>query len=350
MTKKVSPPNLDDLRRLLAIPEINTGRRIYLFGHCASPVTDDVEGLHALADEQGRIHLLSGVEHAMELYRGQTQEYARCMPTLARLEKIEERFLALCRRLAFEDAIGEHPMVRLAEQVRFLDSPLFIDYEGLAQHYGLATDMLDVTSNFDVASFFATCTWSADQRRYQPVRSDSATGVMYRIPAFFMINPANPDQEDPLRIVGWQPLPRPAQQRALAVKLKSGQDFASLPMVETFRFRHQEHISHRIWNAFQQDDALFPSDAAAELADRAAFLATFTASQIERAWQRLMHWTGITYDTDVRKQIQISCGVTEIDKPCLSWDGLDIETSEERLMEQLNEVLNQVRYRMAAYL
>lgn len=44
-------PDLDQLRCQLQIPEINTGRQIYLFGHLASPVTDDIEGLQACSDE-----------------------------------------------------------------------------------------------------------------------------------------------------------------------------------------------------------------------------------------------------------------------------------------------------------
>ena len=128
-------PNLDELRDRLAIPAINTGRQIHLFGHTAGPVTDDLEGLHAITDENGCIRLISGTEFSMQMYRGQTQMYPRCVPTLSRLEKVEDQFLAICRRVAFEDAIGEHPMVNLAERIRLWDSPLYVDREGLAQHY-----------------------------------------------------------------------------------------------------------------------------------------------------------------------------------------------------------------------
>ena len=97
-----------------------------------------------------------------------------------------------------------------------------------------------------------------------------------------------------MHIVGWQPLPRPEQQRAFVVKMKPGQDFTSLPSVETFHFQHEAHISYHIWNAFDQGKALFPTDAAAELARRAESLSEFTESQIERAWRRLAEWTAET--------------------------------------------------------
>jgi hypothetical protein len=342
--------NLDELRHQLAIPAINTGRQIHLFGHPAGPVTDDIEGLHAIADENGCIRLISGTEFSMQMYRGQAQEYPRCIPTLSRLEKVEEQILALCRRVAFEDAIGEHPMVSLAERIRLWDLPLYVDREGLAQHYGLATDMLHVTSNFDVASFFATCTWSHEDDQYQPAASDDALGVMYRItPVLMTGRDGTQDALGPVRIVGWQPLPRPEQQRAFVVKMKPGQDFTSLPSVETFHFQHQAHISHRIWNAFDQGVALFPRDAAAELARRAESLSEFTVSQIERAWQRLAQWTAETYSPSQKTCIQESIGITIVESHPLDWNGLAVETSEEQLMEQFREVVDRVRFRMAAY-
>lgn len=343
-------PNLDELRHRLVIPQLNTGQQYYPFGTRIGLVSDDIEGLHAIADENGCIRLISGTEFSMQMYRGQTKEHPRCIPTLARLEKVEEQILALCRRIAFEDAIGEHPMVNLAERIRLWDSPLYVDREGLAQHYGLATDMLDVTSNFDVACFFATCAWSHENRRYQPVVSDDAPGVMYRITPALMNSTAGPDKPfGPVHIVGWQPLPRPEQQRAFVVKMKPGQDFTSLPTVETFHFQQQAHISHRIWNAFDQGDALFPKDSAAELAQRAESLNAFTENQIERAWERQAQWTSESYESNQKAQIQESIGIAILESPSLDWNGLDFDTSEERMMEQFSEVVDRVRFRMAAY-
>lgn len=343
-------PNLDELRHRLAIPQLNTGQQYHPFGTRIGLVSDDIEGLHAIADENGYIRLLSGTEFSMQMYRGQTQEYPRCIPTLARLEKVEDQFLALCRRVAFEDAIGEHPMVNLAERIRLWGSPLYVDREGLAQHYGLATDMLDVTSNFAVACFFATCTWSHEDGNYQPVASSSETGVIYRItPALIdIVNPKEP-RYGPVHIVGWQPLPRPEQQRAFVVKMKSGQDFSSIPTLEKFHFQHQAHVSYRIWSAFDQGDALFPTDAAAELARRAESLSEFTESQIGRAWQRLVEWTPVPDSPIDPVQFETATGITVVATPRLNWSGLDIETSEERLMEQFREVVDRVRFRMAAY-
>ena len=108
-------------------------------------------------------------------------------------------------------------------------------------------------------------------------------------------------------------------------------------------------FSHRIWNAFDQGEALFPADAAAELARRAESLREFTESQIERAWQRLAEWTSVPDSPIDPVQFETATGITVVATPRLNWSGLDIETSEERLMEQFREVVDRVRFRMAAY-
>nr|WP_289114186.1 FRG domain-containing protein [uncultured Halomonas sp.] len=350
MSETTLLPTLDSLRKQLAIPVANTGQKMSLFGHRGGPVVDDIEGLHAIADPQGHVRLLSGIEFAMQLYRGQTHEYPSCTPTLARLVSIEQQLLALCRRIAFEDTIGEHPMVKLAEKIKLFDLPLYIDREGLAQHYGLATDMLDVTSNFDVASFFASCSWNNNLRKYEPFTDNGKVGVIYRITPALMIEMERPDEPfGPVHIVGWQPLPRPEQQRAFVVKIQSGQDFTSLPTVETFRFLQQSHISQRVWQTFEHGNVLFPQEAAAEVSRQAESLTSFTQSQIEQAWQRLCKWTETTYGSSQKEQTQLNAGITLTEELPLTWEGLGIETSEDRLMEQFKEVVDRVRYRIASY-
>lgn len=177
-------PFILELRDQLGIKPINTGRRL-ISKH--GIVTDDLERLHAVCDKRGRVRLISGTEFSMnQVYRGQTQEHPSCLPKLGRLNTPEEQLLALCRNIAFEDAVADHPFVRMAEHATFLGNPLFIDKEGLAQHYGLPTH------------------------------------------------------------------------------------------IECFRFRHRAKVSMRIWKAFDEGRALFPTDAAAELAIQAELLHQFT--------------------------------------------------------------------------
>jgi hypothetical protein len=347
MTPDISSlPTLDELKKELRIPEVNTGRVFDYRGI----VSDDYEGLHAVGDQNGYIRLQSGVEMPSFMYRGQPEEYLPCLPSLGRLRAVESQLLAVCRNIAFEDAISDHPFVRITENKDFLGNPLYVDKQGLAQHYGLATDMIDLTSNFDVASFFAVCRLDEQEKCYLPVKDTGKPGVIYRIiPCILSASAWAEEREDPFSFVGWQPLPRPEQQRACGVKLRNGEDFLRLPSVQKVYFRHNDTVAERIWDAFDQGAALFPDDAAAELATQARRLGSFTRAQVVRAWAKLESWLGRAIAGHERTHAEKGVALAIVDKPVLCWDGLAIEHDEACLKGQLNEVLNRVRYRKCAY-
>lgn len=339
-------PSLDELRPHLDIPTVNTGRQYNIPPEPYGCVHNDMEGLHALADERGHIMLTSGIEMPMVVYRGQTQEHGPCVPSLARLTSLEEQLMALCRSLAFEEAIASHPFLRFSEQARLFDAPLCIDRQGLAQHYGLSTDLLDVSSNFDVASFFATCHWDDHSRSYQPVKVAAQPGVLYRLrPALL----CGTDDSVEFRYVGWQPLYRPEQQRASALRLKKHHDFAQLRAVEKVRFRHSARVSHRIWRSFDGGRALFPNDAAATLAEEAKNLMRFARPQINQAWASLEAWHAVSIDPEQRERVERSAAIQIASMPILSWDRLDVMRDAGEMGAHLQSVFDKVRYRMAAY-
>lgn len=338
-------PDIDSLRPYLDIPSINTGLHRPLITP-SGIVTDDIEGLIAVTDEHGSVVLQSGIEFTLHAYRGQPEEHVPCLPTLGRLKNSEEQLLALCRNAAFEDALGEHPFIRLSRQAKFFGHPLRVDTQGLAQHYGLATDLLDFTSNFDVASFFAVCYRDDETREYRPVVDSEKPGVIYRIaPAFFVGTNLGAEFE----IVGWQPLKRPEQQRAFGLKMQRRMDLYTLPFVQMVKFRHCGKISNRIWKSFDKGRSLFPDDAADELAKRAETLCQFTRQRVDRAWDRLDTWNENRTTNDYRLAVEGKSEIHLSETTILNWEGLAIERDEGKLVSQLREVLNKVRYRRTAY-
>lgn len=325
----------------LAIPSVNTGARQFPTGPSGC-VTDDIEGLHARQNEAGNLHLVSGVEFQPFFYRGQSEEKLPCVPALGRIESLEDRLLALCRGVAFEEVLEVHPFVKKAQQ-----AGIHVDIEGLVQHYGLPTDMLDITGSFAVACFFATSRWDTKSGCYLPVGDDAPQGVIYRVTACTMTE----RQSDAFHLLGWQPLPRPEQQRAYAIRMKSGQDFVSDQFAtERAYFKQNFAISHRIWKEFDEGRALFPDDSAVRQSVLAQNLRAFTATQLARAWSRVETWDCIRYTTDERTTIEASCGITVSAATVLTWDNLEVETRDDQLNQMIQAVHNRARFRLASYL
>ncbi|HCS65802.1 MAG TPA: hypothetical protein DIW64_18015 [Cellvibrio sp.] len=132
--------------------------------------------------------------------------------------------------------------------------------------------------------------------------------------------------------------------------MKKGHDFERLPTVQKVRFRHSAKVSMRIWKSFDEGRALFPADAAAELAEQAKCLTVFTRSQLDQAWTKLDAWHGVTTELAGRQAIEMSASLTVADSPVLTWDGLNVETDVDQMRDQLENVLRQVRCRMASYI
>lgn len=95
------------------------------------------------------------------LYRGESRMWPASLPTMYRtMDSIEnkeerDRYELCChiRIAAFADFLLEFDSMQRWLAAYDLD----LMPEPLAQHYGLDTPMLDLTDDFDIALFFATC-------------------------------------------------------------------------------------------------------------------------------------------------------------------------------------------------
>ncbi|MDD5240521.1 MAG: FRG domain-containing protein [Sulfuricella sp.] len=300
---------MESLRQELAPEPLNTGRTITLprFGI----VTDDIEAPHAILDSQGRVRLAVGQEFSNWLYRGQTRDWSTCKSGLARLDSPRNQILEIARTVAFEDIVETHLLVIKAREVRLLGSPLSIDITGIAQHYDLCTDMLDLTCNFLVASFFAACRFNRRRSKWEPVRATAEPGVIYRASRAHLSLTQVVSEQGSLEIVGWQPFPRPEQQRAFAIRLKRHSDFHQHPHTQRFLFRQERGVSARIYEMFEGGALLFPEDSVAQLADEAKQVKAFTRSQLERAWLRLEDWLGHVVDENDRCAAEMGASIAE---------------------------------------
>jgi hypothetical protein len=193
------------------------------------------------------------------LYRGQNQRAHPMLPSIARglssyTGKVFEMPSAdqakLVLRLAqswwFAREVDHHPIAAHAEQQR-----VRLDRLALAQHYGIQTGYLDLTDNFDVSAFFATC--RETDIGWEPVTSN--VGVIYRV----NLEQAK-SQLELFKPLGPQPLPRPAEQRAWVVELPLINSFDDWPAVSTIQFEEDKSIGEHFLKMFEGGKLLFPPD------------------------------------------------------------------------------------------
>ena len=96
-------------------------------------------------------------------YRGENQLFPQSVPSLLRtLEKYPTEREQELYRVVADMRVAEFSF--LMQRFKHVTEWKFGDvlYEPLAQHYGLETGWLDITSDFNVALFFATCFWEDD--------------------------------------------------------------------------------------------------------------------------------------------------------------------------------------------
>lgn len=198
------------------------------------------------------------------LYRGQICRHRPCLPGVFRgMPLVDHPHLlppadwvrCLVDRVKLEEFVGAldgHPASAYAREIGLRTYPY-----GLAQHYELTTDRMDLTEDHRVAAFFATNTHS--NGTWTPVRE--GVGVLYRLHRRSL----SAHFEGWLEWLGKQALPRPSEQRAYTLTLGLGLDFEALP-IEVFTFQQIADFGERINTLFLGGAALFPPDVMAELA------------------------------------------------------------------------------------
>ena len=194
------------------------------------------------------------------LYRGQSDFYKNCLPTICRKERTEdELFVERVQIAEFRLLLEQYEVTR-----RFEANNFFIDYVGLAQHYGLNTDVLDITSDIEVALFFAMCDCKDDV--YYPKSEDKEyIGYLYAV-----LPNTGPKQEgnmfsafsNDIKVIGLQPFKRPGRQKGFSYHM----DKNGLVNGYLYSFNYNKKDSEMIYAYFNQGTDLWCKDEIAEYA------------------------------------------------------------------------------------
>lgn len=232
-------------------------------------------------------------------YRGENRIYEESVPSLHRKLKkystVEEKELY---RMVADMRIAEFSyLLQKFEHVRnWKESDVL--YEALAQHYGLETGWLDITNDFNVALFFATCKWK-DGEWVPLTKADTEAdashqyGMIYHMPSYQMpsrwgiaIPKFMPwtdrivgqteegnsiyekltypvyrgEVENLIYPLGFQPFMRCHMQNGYGIYMRTRKPLQQDFQFEKLRFRHNEKLSSRVYELMKGGELIYPHE------------------------------------------------------------------------------------------
>jgi len=217
------------------------------------------------AAEMPRFSIKPSLAKNKFLYRGQSQFYEKCVPNMFRdEEKVKNHQFVddVIQINELEVLLRQHPLVKLFEQGFYLLHEFFrfkVDYVGLSQHYYNRTPMLDLTSDMEVAKFFAVTWFNMKKDCYEKYDGDEL-GVLY----YYDLAPgafAHCEGRDYfVETIGKQPFMRSGNQSGFLIRLDSEKNFNALPEVRYVFFRHDAGITDRIFAKSGNGDKYMPQE------------------------------------------------------------------------------------------
>lgn len=204
------------------------------------------------------------------LFRGQSGFYDPSTPSLLRKQK--GRFVV--ENIFYEEfvlALKDHPLIRLFwDGIELCGHRYFFEvtYYGLAQHYGFKTRVMDLTSDLDVAKFFAVTDYNEKTDTYSPVIDESRYGVFYYWDNVRHLLAFQPIFGGNLSSIGLQVFPRSGRQKGFLFSMYRGQNFNNIPFIKYKLFRHDAAISKQIYKKARRGKFYFPEDELSSLAQR----------------------------------------------------------------------------------
>lgn len=198
------------------------------------------------------------------LYRGQNDYYKGkpCVPNMFRDAKHNEQhyyldFLIFSQEMQL--LLKSHPLIRLLEKGIVLLHDIFrirMHYTGLAQHYYNKSTFLDLTSDMDVAKFFAATDYNRKEDRYYPFHGSDKIGVIY---CYELQYPLAFQQHNgyALKTIGKQIPLRSGSQCGFLLEMEKDVDFKTLPEVTPIYFKHNNDIADEIFQNSREGQLYF---------------------------------------------------------------------------------------------
>ena len=198
-------------------------------------------------------------------FRGQQHYYQTCLSSYDRLADERKQLLAQLHFAEFETLLYTHPVINFFGcsyvKVESVGNVWFhVDFEGLAQHYGIPTRVFDFSNDLSTAAFFAVTSYDSKTESYTPyipnenVKLEDKYGVLYYYDVMI------PNLDTNSRPLGMSFFNRPGAQSGYAYTLNDNKDLNLEPRVKKLFFKHDGYVSKMIYNNLAKGKLLFPTD------------------------------------------------------------------------------------------
>lgn len=147
-------------------------------------------------------------------------------------------------------------------------------FDVLAQHYGLETNWLDITNDFNVALFFATYYYDQTKNQWEPLTKDmtkrsesTKCGMIFHIGTQHLEKSDKKILINDILPIGFQPFMRCHMQNGYGIKMIDEYPLQEDFTFEKLRFRHSEKLSNNIYKLMQQGRLIYPHEGLLNLMD-----------------------------------------------------------------------------------
>ncbi len=215
---------------------------------CHTGFHEDSLKFRGMVGFDGKLHLCPCKTIFGAFYRGQNRFYDKCLSSIDRGLSDSEVFLEKLKLAAIEHICRSCPAIEVFDEgreeslanMKSEHREYYVDYLALAQHYGVRTNLLDLTSDKMIAAFFACTGYNWKDDKYYPyTKRGKGVFYVYRDADVF-------SETSRVSCVGLQPLSRPGIQSGYVISLSQGEDFNAL-CSESITFTHDPMTGKMIY-------------------------------------------------------------------------------------------------------